>query len=150
MEEWLLSMDSRGFALTHAMCRDMANLLLRARELTPSETLPKVGKNWVIDFIKRYDSLASYLSRRYDYRRALSEDPKLIKGWFDLVRNTIQNPADIGNLMRRDSRWVLPLHNTSYVLRNTMVNERFYKQEIVNGLPWLRLLTLKVVFSRRT
>jgi hypothetical protein len=90
MEDWLLSMDSRRFALTHAMCRDMANLLLRARELNPSETPPKVGKNWVTDFIKRHDSLASYLSRRYDYERALSEDPKLIKEWFDLVRNTIQ------------------------------------------------------------
>jgi hypothetical protein len=45
MEEWLLSMDFRGFALTYAMCRDMANLLFRARESTPSETPPKVGKN---------------------------------------------------------------------------------------------------------
>jgi hypothetical protein len=45
MEEWLLSMDPRGFALTHAMCRDMANLLLRAREGSPSETSPNVGKN---------------------------------------------------------------------------------------------------------
>ena len=45
MEEWLLSMDSRGLALIHAMCQDMANLLLRTRELTPSETPLKVGKN---------------------------------------------------------------------------------------------------------
>ena len=101
MEEWLLSMDSRGFALTHAMCRDMANLLLRARESTPCETPPKVGRNWVTDFIKRHDSLASCLSRRYNYERALSEDPRLIKGWFDLVRNTIHKygiiPADIWN-----------------------------------------------------
>jgi hypothetical protein len=44
MEEWLLSIDSRGFAPTHAMCRDMANLLLRAPEATPSETSPKVDK----------------------------------------------------------------------------------------------------------
>jgi hypothetical protein len=29
----------------------MAYLLLRARESTPSETPPKVGKNWVTDFI---------------------------------------------------------------------------------------------------
>ena len=54
MEKWLLSIDSRWFALTHAMCRDMANLLLRARESTPSETPPKAGKNWVTDFIKRH------------------------------------------------------------------------------------------------
>jgi hypothetical protein len=77
MEECLLSMDFRGFALTHAMCRDMANLLLRAREPSPSETPSKVGKNWVTDFIQRHDSLASRLSRRYDYERALSEDLNL-------------------------------------------------------------------------
>jgi hypothetical protein len=45
IEEWLLSMDSRGFALTHTICRDIANLLLRARELTPSETPLRVSKN---------------------------------------------------------------------------------------------------------
>lgn len=92
-------MEHRVFALTHAMCRDMANLLLRARASTPSETPPKVGKDWVTGFIKRHDSLASCVSRRYNYERALSEDPRLIKGWFDLVRNTIQRygilPADI-------------------------------------------------------
>jgi hypothetical protein len=101
MEEWQISVDSRGYALTHAMCRDMANLLLRAGESIPSETPPKVGKNRVTDFIKCHDSLASHLSRRYNYERALSEDPKLIKERFDLVRNTIQKygiiPADIWN-----------------------------------------------------
>jgi hypothetical protein len=73
-------MDSRGFALTYAICRDIANLLLRACELTPSQTPLEVGKNWVTDFIRRYDYLASYLFRRYNYKRALSEDPKLTKG----------------------------------------------------------------------
>jgi len=45
IENWLLSMDSRGAALTYNMLRDMANLLLQSRELIPSDPPPKVGKN---------------------------------------------------------------------------------------------------------
>jgi RecB family endonuclease NucS len=29
-------------------------------------------------------------SQRYDYQRALCEDPKIIREWFQLVRNTIE------------------------------------------------------------
>ncbi|KAJ5799004.1 uncharacterized protein N7503_006509 [Penicillium pulvis] len=79
MENWLLSMDSRGAALTHAMLSDMANLLLRSRELTPSDPAPK-----------RHETLSSRLSRKYNYERALSEDPRVIGSWFYLVETTIQ------------------------------------------------------------
>ena len=90
MEKWLLSMDSRGAALTHAMLRDMANLLLRSRELTPSDPPQKVGKNWTTEFVKRHRSLSSCLSRKYKHERALSEDPEIIFSWFKLVENTIK------------------------------------------------------------
>ena len=64
----------------------------------PFRKLAKIGSQTLF---KRHDSLASHLSRGYNYERALSEDPKLIKGWLDLVRNTIQKygiiPADIWN-----------------------------------------------------
>lgn len=90
MENWLLSMDSRGAALTHAMLRDMANLLLQSRELTHSDPAPKVGKNWTTEFVKRHETLSSRLSRKYNYERALSEDPRVIGSWFHLVETTIQ------------------------------------------------------------
>jgi hypothetical protein len=80
MKGWLFSMDHRGFALTHAMCRDMANLLLRAREPTPSETPPGVGKIGS-QTLSNAMSLLHPISRRYNYERALSDDPRLIKGW---------------------------------------------------------------------
>jgi hypothetical protein len=86
IENWLLDMDSRGAALTLPMLRDMANLLLSAKKNTPSTT----GINWPSQFIKRHPNLSTRLSRKYDYQRALSEDPRIIKPWFDLVQKTIE------------------------------------------------------------
>jgi hypothetical protein len=59
-------------ALTLAYTRSMANLLLAGRtEL--------VGVNWISKFVVRYETeLKAYYLRRYDYRRALYEDPVLI------------------------------------------------------------------------
>lgn len=91
MEKWLLSMDSRGAALTHAMLRDMANLLLRSRELTPSDPPPKVGKNWTTEFVKRYRTLFFCLSRKYNYERALSEDPEIIFPGLNLLKILSKN-----------------------------------------------------------
>jgi hypothetical protein len=85
IEKWLLDMDSRGAALTLPMLRDMANLLLYARKTTPST----VGNHWPAEFIKRRPNLSTRLSRKYDYQRALSEDPRIIEPWFDLVQRTI-------------------------------------------------------------
>ena len=60
----------------------MANNLLRARDALP------VGKNWASNFVRRQPELRMRYSRRYDYQRALCEDPKLVREWFTLVRNT--------------------------------------------------------------
>ena len=48
-----------------------------------------VGINWTTNFIKRRTELKSKFSRKYDYQRAQCEDPAIIRGWFQLVRNTI-------------------------------------------------------------
>jgi hypothetical protein len=74
-------MDLRGAALTLPMLRDMANLLLSVKKNTPSTT----SINWPSQFIKRHLNLSTRLSRKYDYERAFSEDPRIIKPWFDLV-----------------------------------------------------------------
>jgi hypothetical protein len=44
----------------------------------------KVGKIWASAFVKRQEELRSMFLRNYDYKRALSEDPDIIKEWFDL------------------------------------------------------------------
>jgi hypothetical protein len=61
----------------------MADLLLSERGESP------VGINWATSFIKRRTEIKSKFSRRYDYKRAKCEDPKIIQEWFSLVRNTI-------------------------------------------------------------
>jgi hypothetical protein len=38
---------------------------------------------------KRHEELTTRFTRRYDYKRALCEDPKLIQPWFELVRETV-------------------------------------------------------------
>jgi hypothetical protein len=58
-------------------------------------------------------------------RKALSEDCKLIKEWFDLVRNTIQKYGifrllDIWNFDERGFAMGVNSSQYTYVLRNTM------------------------------
>ncbi|KAJ8154161.1 hypothetical protein LV156_003224 [Aspergillus fumigatus] len=73
LTEWIISMDTRGAAPRPATVRDMANILLAARGNNPPAT---VGKNWPSTFIQRRDEIRTRFSRRYDYQRALNEDPK--------------------------------------------------------------------------
>jgi hypothetical protein len=81
--QWILSMDLRGSAPRPSMVRDMANILLRERDGQP------VGSKWVYNYTNRHPELKSRYSRRYNYQRALCEDPRIIEPWFDLVRRTI-------------------------------------------------------------
>jgi hypothetical protein len=84
--EWILSMDARGAAPRPATVGEMANILLAARGSSPP---PTIGKNWPSAFIKRRDELRSRFSRRYDYQRALNEDPKTLRAWFTTVQRVI-------------------------------------------------------------
>jgi hypothetical protein len=84
--EWILSMDLRGAAPRPATVREMANILLAARGSYPP---PTVGKNWSSTFINRRDEIRSRFSRRYDYQRALNEDPKSLREWFTTVQRVI-------------------------------------------------------------
>jgi hypothetical protein len=49
---------------------------------------PPVGINWASTFVKRCPELKVKFNCKYDYKRALCEDPKVIQGWFQLVENT--------------------------------------------------------------
>ena len=64
----------------------MANILLSGRG---SGNIQPIGKNWVFNFIKCHDSIKTSFSQHYEYQHAKCEDPKIIKGWFDLVQITI-------------------------------------------------------------
>ena len=99
-------MDIRGAAPRPYMVQEMANLLLATRGTTLIQT---VGKNWVTKYVKRHPELNTRFSRRYNYKRAKCEDPKIIIEWFNLVQKTILKMVSIRmiyiTLMRRDSRW---------------------------------------------
>ena len=98
LEKWILSMDSRGSAPRPSTVREMADLLLQQRGITPA---PSVGEKWVYNFVKRHPLLSSRFSRRYNYERAKCEDPEIIRGWFNLVQKTVIqfgiDPDDVYN-----------------------------------------------------
>jgi hypothetical protein len=79
--EHAIDVDSRGFQLNYDLLRGIADKLLADRGCR------RVGINWPVNFVKRVPELKSRVNRRYDYQRALSEDPQVIKDWFRLVQN---------------------------------------------------------------
>jgi hypothetical protein len=77
----ILELVARGFPPRLAAVADMANSLRAERNLGP------VGLNWPSTFVKRQPELTVKFNRKYDYKRALCEDPEVIQGWFSLVAN---------------------------------------------------------------
>ena len=59
----------------------MADKLLAARGQD------KVGINWPNNFVRRVPGLKPMFNWKYNYQRALQEDPRVIKGWFNLIAN---------------------------------------------------------------
>jgi DDE superfamily endonuclease len=80
--EYALDVDERGFQLNYDLLRGLADKLLADRGAR------RVGVNWPARFVNRVPELKSRVNRRYDYQRALNEDPRIIKDWFQLVANT--------------------------------------------------------------
>ena len=81
-------MGERGFPPRISAVHKMADIFLSTRVASPVDTLLTIGENWVRKFINRYEQLQSKYTRKYDYQRALCEDPKAINDWFRLVKNT--------------------------------------------------------------
>jgi hypothetical protein len=77
----ILDLDARGFSPRLAAIKDMADSLLAERQRNP------VGRNWAANFVKRRPELKVKFNRKYDYKRALSEDPVVIQDWFRRVAN---------------------------------------------------------------
>ena len=81
--QYILDLDSRGFPPRPQSVQEMADLLLSERGESP------VGKNQTTNFIKRRIEIKAKFGRKYDYKRAKCEDPKIIQEWFSLVRNVV-------------------------------------------------------------
>jgi hypothetical protein len=91
----ILDLATKGFPPRMSIVEDMANRLRTTRDAS------RVGIHWASNFVKRHPELRARFQRKYDYQRAKCEDPAIIRGWFELVRNTIAkygiNDADIYN-----------------------------------------------------
>ncbi|KID80940.1 transposase [Metarhizium guizhouense ARSEF 977] len=81
--QYVLDLDARSFPPRLRGVEDMANRLLADRDAPP------VGINWASKFVKRHQELSTRKTRSYDYQRALCEDQAVIRGWFQLVRDTV-------------------------------------------------------------
>jgi hypothetical protein len=79
--EHILELVARGFPPKLAAVADMADSLRAERNLG------HIGVNWPSKFVKRRPKLTTKFNRKYDYKRALYEDPEVIQGWFSLVAN---------------------------------------------------------------
>ncbi|EED18661.1 pogo transposable element, putative [Talaromyces stipitatus ATCC 10500] len=93
--KWVLDLTKRGLPPRHFLVRDMANYLL----LQHGDQ--RVGDKWVYNLVQRRPEIESKFSRKYNYERAKCEDPKIIQGHFDRVRDIISEygilPEDIYN-----------------------------------------------------
>ena len=78
----VLELDFRGIPIRLDKLRDFASAITQARGAAP------VGSKWAYNFIKRTLPLRTRTTRSLNYRRAMSEDPKLIREWFNVVSNT--------------------------------------------------------------
>jgi hypothetical protein len=71
--------ETRGVAPRPSHVQRMADIILQEESQDPPKP---IGKNWVIEFIKRHESIKSHFARQYNYQRALCEDPKVMDKWF--------------------------------------------------------------------
>ena len=78
----VLELDFRGTPVRLDKLRDFASSITQARGAPP------VGSKWAYNFIKRTLPLRTRTTRSLNYRRAQSEDPKLIREWFNVISNT--------------------------------------------------------------
>jgi hypothetical protein len=80
--QYILNLNTRGFAPQHCEVADMADKVLGIRGGKP------VGKHWAERFVTRSDKLKTAFNRAKDRQRILQEDPEIIGAWFELVEDT--------------------------------------------------------------
>ena len=83
LTQMILQLDSQGLSPTVALITDLANTICKAKGKSI------IRKNWATTFVQRSPALQIKMGRSYECQRKLCEDPELITGWFELVKNTI-------------------------------------------------------------
>jgi hypothetical protein len=70
--KYILKLVAQGFPPRLAAVADMANSLRAERNMG------HVSTNWPSTFVKRRPKLAIKFNRKYNYKRALCKDPRII------------------------------------------------------------------------
>ncbi len=83
-----LAEGQRGLCRAQPVTRTSSVLLDTSVTSTPV-LATTVGENWVRRLLDGHPQLKTSYSRKYDYQRALHEDPEKISGWFVRVQKTI-------------------------------------------------------------
>src|ERR1700761_7182273 len=81
--EYILDLAAKGFPPRLCVVEDMANRIIATRDGE------RVRPQWAGNFVRRRPELQTRFQQKYDYQRAKCEDPDVIRGWFELVCNTI-------------------------------------------------------------
>jgi DDE superfamily endonuclease/Psq-like protein/Tc5 transposase-like DNA-binding protein len=84
--QWIGSMEQRGFPPFLIDVKRMAQVL-RARRGS-SAPARAIGKNWIYRFLKKHPALKARLQRSRDAQRAKNEDPRVIRPWFQRIKET--------------------------------------------------------------
>ena len=105
LTRWILDLADRGHPVRFSHIEYMANQLLSARRGSGW----KMGKRWTKRFVARTPKLRTQRYRKYDYERALCEDPPMIQKRFNSIRNAISKygipPSDIWNFDESRLQW---------------------------------------------
>jgi len=113
--ERILELDSKGFPPRLCIIEDIANRIIELRDGR------RVGQRWAGNFVRRRPELRTRFQRKYDYQRAKCEDPDVIRGWFELIKDTITKYAivdsDIYNF--DETRFMMGVISTRIVVTSS-------------------------------
>lgn len=126
--QYVLDLDSRTFPPRLRDVEDMANNLRVARDAS------RVGLRWASNFVKRRPELKTRYNRKYDYQRALCEDPEVARSWFRLVENTISKYSiDITDIYNFDETgFMMGIISTGIVVTAAEQRERAKSAQLGN------------------
>jgi hypothetical protein len=87
--KWITSIDKRGYPVGRQSVGDMASYLLSHRDM--KLTTECVGINWVDRFLARHPEVKKRISRPISAQRAKCEDPKILREWFNCMKQAIMD-----------------------------------------------------------
>ena len=86
--QWIFSMNKCGVLLRPTTVQDIVNILLINCDMLKFFSI--VGINWVNKFVQQHNILKTWFLWKYDYKRALYENSRVIQEWFKLIQWTIE------------------------------------------------------------